>query len=138
MRMKDIKDLSDLKEINTNDVVELLDELRATATKRGTELLTQGRAGARRAMGVPDEGAVGRAFFVGVLLGAAVGAFVAMLMTPLEGREARRRLSEQVDRARERIPEMRPDGNGRSVYERTGYEGATDRPTSAGPTGVVS
>src|SRR5579859_3115891 len=77
MRMKDIKDLNDLKEMNTNDVVDVLDELRAIATKRGTELLAQGRAGARRAMGAREQGAVGSAFFVGVLLGAAVGAFVA-------------------------------------------------------------
>lgn len=137
MRMKDIKDMSDLKEMNTGDVVDLLDELRAVATKRGTELLAQGRAGARKALGAPDEGAVGSAFFVGVLLGAAVGALVALLMTPLEGREARRRLSEQVERARERVPEMRPDGNGRSVYEQTGYEGAAERP-AAGPAGMVS
>ncbi len=138
MRMKDIKDLNDLKEMNTNDVVDVLDELRAIATKRGTELLAQGRAGARRAMGAPEQRAVGSAFFVGVLLGAAVGAFVALLMTPMEGREARRRLSEQVDRTRERIPEMRPDGNGRSVYERTGYEGAGERPVASGPDGTAS
>ncbi len=138
MRIKDIKDASDLRDMNTSDVVDLLDELRAVATKRGTELLAQGRASARKALGAPDEGAVGWAFVVGALLGAAVGAFVALLMTPASGREARRRLTEQVDRARERIPAMRPDGDGRSVYERTGYEGAEDRPAATGPTGMIS
>ncbi|MDE3192462.1 MAG: YtxH domain-containing protein [Chloroflexota bacterium] len=136
MRMKDIKDLNDLKELNTNDVVALLDELRGIATRRGTELLAQGRAGARRAIGAPDEGALGTTFFVGVIVGAAIGALVAMLMTPTSGREARRRLGQQVDRARERMPEMRPDGDGRSIYERSGYEDGSERPT--GPSGMVS
>lgn len=120
MKIKDIshiKDLGDLKELNTNDVVELLDELRATATKRGTELLGQGRHQARKAIGAPDQGAVGGALLFGIVLGAAVAAVVTLLMTPMRGDEARRRLTEEVDRVREKMPVSRPDGNGRSVYE---------------------
>jgi YtxH-like protein len=138
MRIKNVKDVSDLRDMSTSDVVDLLDELRAIATKRGTELLAQGRAGARKALGAPDEGGVGWAFLVGVLLGAAVGALVALLATPTTGPETRRRLTEEVDRARERIPEIRPDGNGRSVYERTGYEGASEQPAASGLAGMVS
>lgn len=120
MKIKDIshiKDLSDLKEMNTNDVIELLDELRAIATKRGTELLGQGRQQARKAIGAPDEGAVGGAFLIGIALGAAVAAVVTLLMTPMRGDEARRRLTEEVERVREKMPVTRPDGNGRSIYE---------------------
>ena len=89
----------------------------AIATKRGTELLQQGRVQARRAMGAPDPGAVGSAFIVGVALGAAIGALVAMLMTPMPGREARQRLTQQAEQMREqmreRMPEMRVGENGR-------------------------
>lgn len=120
MKVKDlshIKDISDLKELNTNDVVELLDELRAIAMKRGTELLGQGRQQARKAIGAPEEGAIGGALLFGIVLGAAVAAVVTLLMTPMRGDEARRRLTEEVERVREKMPVTRPDGNGRSVYE---------------------
>ena len=120
MRMKDIgkiKDPSYLKEVSTNDVVELLDELRGVAAKRGIELLGQGRREARRAIGAPGEGAVGSAFIVGILVGAAVAAVVTLLITPLRGAEARRRLSQEVERVRERAPAARGEGNGRSAYE---------------------
>lgn len=117
MRMKDIKDVRDLRDMNTNDVIELLDELRAIATKRGTELLAQGRTQARKAIGAPDEGAVGIALIVGILLGAAVAAVVTLLMSPMPGPEARRKLTEQMEKVRERVPAARP-GNGRAAYER--------------------
>lgn len=121
MRMKDIgkiKDISDLRELNSNDVIELLDELRAIATKRGTELLGQGRDQARKAIGAPDEGAVSWAFVIGILVGAAAAAIATMLMTPMAGTEARRRLTEEAERVKERVATGRPDGNGRSIYER--------------------
>src|SRR5262249_23054076 len=74
MRLRDIKDTNDLKDMSGNDVVDLLDELRAIATKRGTELLQQGRVQARKAIGAPEPGAVSSAFLFGIVLGAAVGA----------------------------------------------------------------
>ncbi len=120
MKIKDlshIKELSDLKELNTNDMVELLDELRAIAMKRGTELLGQGRHQARKAIGAPGDGAVGSVFVLGILLGAAVAAAVTLLMTPMRGSEARQRLTEEMERVRELVPAVRPDGNGRSSYE---------------------
>jgi hypothetical protein len=126
MRMKDIKDVRDLREMNTNDVVELLDELRAIASKRGTELLAQGRTQARKAIGAPGEGAVGTALVVGIVLGALAAAVVTLLMSPMPGPEARRKLTEQVEKVRERA---RPEGNGRArAYERvtpTAEMGAT-------------
>lgn len=109
-----IKDLGDLKEIDTNDVISLLDELRGVAMQRGLELVGQGKHQARRALGVPGPGAVGGALVFGVLLGAAIAAVVTLLSTPWAGPEARRRLSEEVDR---RAKAVRQNGNGRSVYE---------------------
>jgi hypothetical protein len=116
MRIKDIKDVRDLREMNTNDVVELLDELRVIASKRGTELLAQGRTQARKAIGAPDQGAVSTAFVVGIVLGALAAAVMTLLMSPMPGPEARRKLTEQVEKVRERA---RPEGNGRAkAYER--------------------
>ncbi len=132
MRMKDIHEARDLREMSASDVVDLLDELRAIATKRGTELFAQGRAGARQAVGLPDERTLAVTFAAGIVVGAAVGAAIALLMTPMPGPEARRRLGKQVERARERAPGRR-DGDGRSIYERTGYEGA-----ATGEAGLVS
>lgn len=122
MKVKDIgkiKELGDLKQIDTNDVIELLDELRGVATKRGVELLGQGRHRARRALGAPEPGAVGGALVVGILLGAVAAAVLTLLATPWAGPEARRRISAEVEK---RVPsgarQERQDGNGRAVYER--------------------
>jgi len=112
MRLRDIKDASDLRDMSGNDMADLLEELRVIATKRGTELFQQGRVQARKAIGAPDPGAVGSAFVIGVALGAAVGAVVAMLMTPIPGREARQRLAHEAERVKERMPEMRAGANG--------------------------
>jgi hypothetical protein len=109
-----IKDLNDLKEIDTNDVVTLLDELRGIAMKRGTKLFGEGKHQARRALGAPEPGAVGGALLFGILFGAAIAAVVTLLSTPWAGPEARRRLTEEVER---RARSVRQDGNGLSAYE---------------------
>jgi hypothetical protein len=127
-----IRDLNDLRDIDTNDVIELLDELRAIATKRGTELLGQGRREARRAIGAPGEGAVTWAFLVGILVGAATAAVATMLMSPMTGSEARRRLTEQADRVRDRVAAGRLDGNGRSAYERERVSPSAEVGTTGG------
>jgi hypothetical protein len=116
MKVRDIKDVRDLQRLDTNDVVELLDELRMVASKSASDLLGQGRTQARRALGVPGEGAVAWALIGGLMLGVIVGAAFALLWAPFTGGEARKRLSEQVERARERVPQMARGGNGRSVY----------------------
>jgi hypothetical protein len=130
--LRNIRDLGDLRDMNSNDVIELLDELRAIATRRGTELLGQGRHQARRAIGAPDEGAVTWAFLVGMLVGAATAAVATMLMSPVTGTEARRRLTEQADRVRERVAAARADGNGRPIYEREGVMPSAEVGTAAG------
>ena len=112
MRLHDIRDVNDLKDMSSNDVVDLLDELRAIAPKRGTELVQQGRVQARKALGAPEPGAVGGALLFGLVLGAAVGAIAAALWTPMAGREARRRLAAQAEQMKERMPEM-SHSNGR-------------------------
>ena len=135
MRLHDIKDTSDLRDLSTNDVVDLLDELRAVATKRGTELLEQGREQARRALGAPAPGAVGGALMFGIILGALVGAIVAVFMTPVPGREARQRLAQQAEQLRDRMPDMAAGSagsNGRSTYG-----SAMSEPSPAMPSGTA-
>ncbi len=115
MRLKDIRDASDLRDMTMNDVVDVLDELRGIAQKRGAEWLDRGKVEARRAIGAPDEGAVPTAFLVGILVGAAAAAIATMLLSPMPAPEARRRLTEQMDRVKERMPVTQGDG-------RIGYE----------------
>ncbi len=79
-----------------------------------------------RDMGGSDVG-----FVVGVALGTVVGAAVALLMTPLPGREARQRLAQRAEEMREHMPEIRHGSNGQEPYP---AEAATpaDAPTRIG------
>ena len=141
MKIKDlshVRDLSDLKELNTNDVIGLLDELRVVATKRGTELLGQGRHQARKAIGAPDGGTIGSALLFGIVLGAVVAAVATLLMTPMRGTEARRRLTDEVVRVRERRHAPRPDGNGRRMYEQERTSPDAEVATAGGSSSGVS
>jgi len=71
---------------------EVLDEMRAASGKRAAELLGEGRGQARRALGGHDDGALLMTLTVGVVLGALVGAIVALLTTPASGSETRRKI----------------------------------------------
>jgi hypothetical protein len=79
---------------------EMLDELRAQAVKRVDELMSEGRKQARHAGGGHDDTALFSAFTLGILAGAIVGAAVALLITPFSGKQARAKLSAQVDKMR--------------------------------------
>lgn len=118
--LRDIKDLRDLKDVKRDDVVELLDELRQIATKGAGDLLTGGRKGARKAIGAPDEGAVPAALIGGIVIGVIVGAVFAIVFTPFSGSEARRRLTTEAERMRERMPSAPSRGsNGGATWEET-------------------
>lgn len=115
MRVRDIKDVRDLKEMSANDALALLDELKATFSKQATDLTRQGRDRARKALGAPDPGAVSMALIGGIVAGLIVGALMAIVFAPFSGAEARRRLGEQVDRVRERSGAA-AGGNGKTPY----------------------
>ncbi len=87
----------DLKDLKLDGVI---DDLRSQASKRLDDVIGEGRSQARRAGGGHDDGALFSAFTIGLLAGAVVGAAVALLMTPVSGTDARRRLSDQVDKLR--------------------------------------
>lgn len=117
--LRDIKDLKDLRDVDRKDVVELLDELRTIASKGASELLGSGRKNARRAIGAPGEGAVPAALIGGIVVGAIVGALLALVFSPFGSGEARQRLTKEVVRIRERIPAKtkgQGDHNGGSYY----------------------
>jgi len=90
-----------IKDLKLEDVV---DDLRVQAAKRIDELIRQGRKQARKQArsvgGGHDDSALFAAFTLGILAGAIAGAAIALLVTPLSGRQARAKLSERVDRIR--------------------------------------
>lgn len=105
----------DIKDLKLDEVV---DDLRSQASKRLDDLVGEGRSQARRAGGGHDDGAMFSVFTIGLLFGALVGAAVALLMTPVSGTDARRKLSDQVDKIRSgtAVPDWEktttPSGNG--------------------------
>jgi hypothetical protein len=86
-----------LKDLKLDDV---FDDLRSQASKRIDDMRSEGRKQARNAGGGHDDTALFSAFTIGLLAGAIVGAAVALLLTPFSGRQARAKLSEQVDKIR--------------------------------------
>lgn len=86
-----------LKDLKLDDV---FDDLRSQASKRIDDMLSEGRKQVRSAGGGHDDTALFSAFTIGILAGAIVGAAVALLLTPFSGRQARAKLSEQVDKIR--------------------------------------
>ena len=86
-----------IKDLKLDD---LLDDLRDRAMQRIDELVKEGRKQARHAGGGHETTSLFSAFTIGILAGAIVGAAVALLITPLSGKQAREKLSERVDKFR--------------------------------------
>ena len=104
-----------IKDLKLEDV---LDDLRAQATKRIDDLISEGRKQARSAGGGHDDSALFSAFTLGILAGAVVGAAIALLITPFSGTQARAKLSEKVDKLRsdqESWETTTPSGNGKAA-----------------------
>jgi hypothetical protein len=107
-----------LKDLKLDDV---FDDLRAQASKRLDGLMADGRKHARKASGGHDDTALFSAFTFGIFAGAIVGAAIALLITPFSGKQARKKLSEQLDKIRsDNLPSWdagmsNGDGNGKAV-----------------------
>ncbi len=97
-------DLSDLKsELKGLKLEELFGDWRDEATKRASGLMSDGRGQlkrGRRAVADPNDGDMFGAFVIGVTVGALIGAAVALLLTPVSGSEARRKLTERAEKMR--------------------------------------
>ena len=108
--------------VSVKDLQDVVDELKGQASKRANDLLGEGtkrandlfgesKSEVRRAVGGHSDGAIFGTLALGLLLGAIVGAAVALLFAPFTGDEARRRLSEGVDKVRPTEPASKA-GNG--------------------------
>ena len=107
-----------IKDLKLED---LLDDLRERAMQRIDELVKEGRKQARHAGGGHETTSLFSAFTIGILAGAIAGAAIALLMTPLSGKQAREKLSERVDKLRSDNADKvnwdspSPSGNGKAA-----------------------
>ena len=121
----------DLKDLKLDGVI---DDLRSQAGKRFDDMVGEGRSQARKAGGGHDDGALISMFTVGLLAGAIVGAAVALLMTPMNGTDARRKLSDQVDKMRSGAV-LPGSGTSTPEWEKTNGNGTPVSGTYSSPTG---
>src|SRR3982074_3303024 len=109
--------------VSKKDLQDVVDELKGQASKRASDLLGESKTEVRRVVGGHSDATVLGMLGLGLVLGAIVGAALALLFTPFSGDEARKKISEQVDKVRATAPAM--------------SNGAT-RPTSVTSTPYVS
>ena len=124
-------DLSDLKGLKLD---EILSDWRDEASKRASGFMSEGRGQVRRgrrAVADPNDGDMFGAFVLGVTVGALIGAAIALVLTPVSGSEARKKLADQAEKLRgESGPEWESGGtgigNGKTAYQTTPtYGGGT-------------
>jgi YtxH-like protein len=113
--------------VSVKDLQDVVDDLKGEATKRANDLFGEGKSEVRRAVGGHSDGAIFGTLALGLVLGAIVGAAIALLFAPFPGDEARRRLSESVDKVRTNEPAVKA-GNGSTRPVST--VGSSSYPTS--------
>lgn len=86
--------------VSVKDLQDVVDDLKGQATKRASDLLGDSKTEVRRAVGGHTSGELFGTLALGLVLGAIVGAALALLFAPFTGDEARRRITERVERAR--------------------------------------
>src|SRR5207247_9670673 len=109
--MVTVKDLQDVVDELKGQASKRANDLLGEGTKRANDLFGEGKTEVRRAIGGHSDGAIFGTLALGLLLGAIVGAAIALLYAPFTGDEARRRLSESVEKVRPAEPATRA-GNG--------------------------
>jgi len=97
--------------VSVKDLQDVVDDLKGEATKRANDLFGEGKSEVRRVVGGHSDGAIFGTLALGLVLGAIVGAAIALLFAPFTGDEARRRLTESVDKVRTNEPATKA-GNG--------------------------
>ena len=98
--MVTVKDLQDVVDELKGQASKRANDLLGEGTKRANEMFGEGKSEVRRAVGGHSDGAIFGTLALGLLLGAIVGAAIALLFAPFTGDEARRRLGESVDKVR--------------------------------------
>ena len=116
-------DFSDLKGLKLD---ELFSEWRDEAAKRASGLMSEGRGQinrSRKAVADPNDGDMFGAFVLGITVGALIGAALALVLTPVSGSEARKKLADKAEKLRgESGPEWESGGasgigNGKTAYQ---------------------
>ena len=93
--------------VTVKDLQDVVDDLKGQAAKRASDLLGEGKTEVRRAVGGHSDSTIFGTLALGLVLGAIVGAAIALLFAPFTGDEARRRLGESVDKVRSTEPGMK-------------------------------
>jgi hypothetical protein len=106
-----VKELQDVVDDLKGQASKRANDLFGEGTKRANDLFGDGKSEVRRAVGGHSDGAIFGTLALGLLLGAIVGAAIALLFAPFTGDEARRRLSESVEKVRPNEPATKA-GNG--------------------------
>ena len=109
--MVSMKDLQDVVDELKGQASKRANDLLGEGSKRANDLFGEGKSEVRRAVGGHSDGAIFGTPALGLVLGAIVGAAIALLFAPFTGDEARRRLSESVDKVRPTEPATKA-GNG--------------------------
>jgi hypothetical protein len=109
--MVSMKDLQDVVDELKGQAGKRANDLLGEGTKRANDLFGEGKSEVRRAIGGHSDGAIFGTLALGLVLGAIVGAAIALLFAPFTGDEARRRLSESVEKVRPNEAETKA-GNG--------------------------
>ena len=109
--MVSMKDLQDVVDELKGQAGKRANDLLGEGTKRANDLFGEGKSEVRRAIGGHSDGAIFGTLALGLVLGAIVGAAIALLFAPFTGDEARRRLSESVEKVRPTDP-LTKAGNG--------------------------
>ena len=109
--MVSVKDLQDVVDELKGQAGKRANDLLGEGSKRANDLFGEGKSEVRRAVGGHSDGAIFGTLALGLVLGAIVGAAIALLFAPFTGDEARRRLSESVEKARTTEPAAKA-GNG--------------------------
>jgi hypothetical protein len=92
--------------VSVKDLQDVVDDLKGQASKRASELLGESKTEVRRVVGGHSDVTVLGMLGLGLVLGAIVGAALALLFTPFSGDEARKKISEQVEKVRTNEPAM--------------------------------
>ncbi len=109
--MVSVKELQDLVDDLRGQAAKRANDLLGEGTKRANEMFGEGKSEVRRVVGGHSDGALFGTLALGLVLGAIVGAAIALLFAPFTGDEARRRLGESVEKVRPSEPAAK-DGNG--------------------------
>jgi hypothetical protein len=116
--------------VSTKDLRDIFNDLTTEAGKKANDVLKNAEV-PEISIGHRNETPGMLWFGIGLTLGAVIGMLVAFVMTPMNGEQARRKISEQVEKVRGMRDEVGTYGtNGSSVYASPTTPTTTPAPTT--------